>query len=143
MSSSDSEDPRIRLKAQIQALRSRIDPNLLEQVRTAYLAQLRGEAPDSAEQANAKQAVELYLQEKKKNAALLQQLARNLRGARAATQTAPPPPAAPARPAPPPPAADPLAGPDRPLVPTGDLRAAISDFFNKLSRRDRKRGKGK
>lgn len=76
---SDSEDPRVKLRAQIIALRGQIDPKLLEQVRQAYLAQLQGERQ---EQANAKQAVELYLQEKRKNAALLQQLVKQLKGIR-------------------------------------------------------------
>jgi len=76
---SDSEDPREQLRAQIIALRGRIDPRLLESVRQAYLSQLQGERE---EQANAKQAVELYLQEKRKNAALLQQLVKQLKGIR-------------------------------------------------------------
>lgn len=76
---SDYEDPREQLRAQIIALRGRIDPQLLERVRQAYLSQLQGERQ---EQANAKQAVELYLQEKRKNAALLQQLVKQLKGIR-------------------------------------------------------------
>lgn len=126
---SESDELRAKLRAQVDALRSKIDPRLLEQVRQAYLAQMRGEHQENS---NAQKAVELYLQEKKKNAALLQQLARNLKGVKALPVAVPPPAA---------PVADPetaaTAAADKPVVSTNELKRAISDFFGKISRNDR------